>query len=46
MDAEEVYALLLGLINSTLVGGGALKGKNLVVTSIEAIDGGVRMNVQ
>ena len=46
MDAEEVYALLLGYINSTLQGGGALKGKNLVVTSIEDITGGKRINVQ
>ena len=46
MDAEEVYALLVGLINNTLVGGGALKGKNLVVTSIEDMAGGKRINVQ
>ena len=46
MDAEEVYALLLGYINNTLQGGGALKGKNLVVTSIEDITGGKRINVQ
>ena len=46
MDAEEVYALLLGYINNTLEGAGALKGKNLVVTSIEDITGGKRINVQ
>lgn len=46
MESDEIIGFLLAYINKTLVGGGALKGKNLVVTSIESITGGKRINVQ
>ena len=46
MESDEIIGYLLGYIKSTLNGAGALKGKNLVVTSIVDITGGKRINVQ
>jgi hypothetical protein len=40
------YAKSKNYTDETVLGGGAIKGKNLVVTSIEAITDGVRINVQ
>lgn len=40
------YQLSKKYTDETVVGGGAIKGKNLVVTSIESITDGKRINVQ
>ena len=40
------YPLSKKYTDETVAGGGAIKGKNLVVTSIESITGGKRINVQ
>lgn len=40
LTGEEAYALSRGYVNETLQGGGAVAGKNVVVKSIDEIDGG------
>lgn len=43
MRAEEAYGGAIAYINASLLGGGAVVGKNVVIQSITPIDGGNRV---
>lgn len=43
MRAEEAYGAAIGYINASLLGGGAVVGKNVIVSSIDPIEGGNRV---
>lgn len=43
MTGEQAYALAKSYVNQTLQGGGAVVGKNVIIQSIEPIDGGNRI---
>lgn len=43
MRAEEALGAAIGYINASLLGGGAVVGKNVIVSSIDPIDGGNRV---
>lgn len=43
MRAEEALGAAIGYVNQSLLGGGAVVGKNVIVSSIVPIDGGNRV---
>ena len=46
MKAEEAYGAARSYVNKSLIGLGALKGKNCVISNIEEIEGGNKVHFQ
>jgi len=46
LDAKKVYALCKKYTDDTVAGGGAIKGKNCVISAITPITGGTRLTFQ
>ena len=44
LDAKKVLAASMGYTDETVVGGGAIKGKNCVLESTEKIEGATRIH--